>query len=551
MSSDATIRKALVLDALYQVLDNRVFRILAVVIALLIAATFCIGFREDEVVLLFGWRRYDYEQFLQAFPVVGGIAGLQDALGVDLRVALIRSLQRVFVDVVAGYGGIAMSIAATAFFVPRLLEKGLADGLFSKPISRTRFLLACYGTGLLFVAILATTLVVGMHLGLLLVSGYSDPSFLWSILTLCYVFAIVHGVTMLMGVVTRSSVASLLLGVLFFFGNACVHRIWTAKEYAVQFQAEQETDATSDDHDGPPQGVIDGLLLTLDTLHFTLPKTNDASFLADRVRAKVSRNEPDFLDEASQLRIQRAPDGWSLAPAASASEPTLLGQVTKGAQRVASARLDGAVDGFEAWLEIAPAPRGGRLLSERLAEAMKKKPGVGNVQRDAERRRWRGTLVEWTEAQDGEVFTTHVVLVRLDRRVAAVVLRAPSDWEPPGTLANQIDAPPPAPLAIDVSSGSVSSADASGEALPARPKASAATSGQRELASALADTITSDSEVDPLSGAEIQPDIALHAKRFGWTSPLPYNAWFSIASSVAFTALVLALANWRLRRIDF
>jgi ABC-type transport system involved in multi-copper enzyme maturation permease subunit len=540
VNADATIRRALLLDAVYQVLDNRVFRILVVLIALLIGLTFFFGFREDEVVLLFGWRRYDYEQFLEAFPVIRAVAGLQGALGVDMRVALIRSLQRVFVDVVAGYGGIAMSIAATAFFVPRLLEKGLADGLFSKPISRAKFLLACYCTGLLFVVILATTLVVGMHLGLLLVSGYSDTSFLWSILTLCYVFALVHAVTMLMGVLTRNSVASLLLGVVFFFGNACVHRIWSVKEYAVQFQTTVEEQVERRDDDGPSQEVVDGLVVALDALHYALPKTNDAGFLADRVRAKVSRNEPDFFDAPSQLRIQRAPDGWSVAAEDFASAPTVLGQVASNVQRVAVARFEGAADGFEAWLEVAPAPRGGRLLSERLAEKLKSKPGVGSVRRDSDRRRWRSTYVEWIEALDGDPYTTHAVLTRLDERVAVVVVRAPSDWVPPfaGT-ASPVDAPTPR------------DGDSNDDAAPKKPPESPAMAGQRDLALALADSITSDSEVDPFTGTEIQPDIALHAKRFGWTSPLPYNAWFSIASSVAFTALVLLLAAWRLRRIDF
>ena len=53
MSSPSCIaRRALIRDALAQVLDNKVFRILMVLTFLMVALTFVIGFREDEVNLL-------------------------------------------------------------------------------------------------------------------------------------------------------------------------------------------------------------------------------------------------------------------------------------------------------------------------------------------------------------------------------------------------------------------------------------------------------------------------------------------------------------------
>ncbi|HVS10964.1 MAG TPA: hypothetical protein VMS76_13935, partial [Planctomycetota bacterium] len=44
---------------------------------------------------------------------------------------------------------------------------------------------------------------------------------------------------------------------------------------------------------------------------------------------------------------------------------------------------------------------------------------------------------------------------------------------------------------------------------------------------------------------------SLYEHRFGWTAPLKYNAFFSIGSSLAFAAAMLALGWWRLSRIDF
>jgi hypothetical protein len=39
--------------------------------------------------------------------------------------------------------------------------------------------------------------------------------------------------------------------------------------------------------------------------------------------------------------------------------------------------------------------------------------------------------------------------------------------------------------------------------------------------------------------------------RFGWSGAWQYNAWFSLGTTLLFTALVLALGVWKLRRIDF
>jgi hypothetical protein len=42
-----------------------------------------------------------------------------------------------------------------------------------------------------------------------------------------------------------------------------------------------------------------------------------------------------------------------------------------------------------------------------------------------------------------------------------------------------------------------------------------------------------------------------YEKRFGWTAPLRFNAFFSLLSSIAFAALMLGISAWRLSRIDF
>ena len=40
-------------------------------------------------------------------------------------------------------------------------------------------------------------------------------------------------------------------------------------------------------------------------------------------------------------------------------------------------------------------------------------------------------------------------------------------------------------------------------------------------------------------------------RKFGWGGPWEFNAWFSLGTTLAFVAAVLALGLWKLRRIDF
>src|SRR5207244_10891072 len=61
--------KALLADAFYQVLDNKVFRLLVLLSIGLVAPTFLVGFREDGVHFLFGWKTFTYKEFVSAFGV--------------------------------------------------------------------------------------------------------------------------------------------------------------------------------------------------------------------------------------------------------------------------------------------------------------------------------------------------------------------------------------------------------------------------------------------------------------------------------------------------
>jgi len=264
MSARTLAIRGLFQDSALQVLDNKVFRVLLGLALLPILVTFVIGIHEHSFSILFGLWEIDYPNWISM-------------LGDDPRGALLELFIDAVINSFAGGIGVTICVAATAFFVPRMLEKGSADLVFTKPISRSVLYLSRYFTGIFFIALLATFLTVGMYLGVLLASGLSYPAILWSTLTLIYIFALVHGVTMLIGVFTKSTPAAMILGMMFFFGNGCVHTGWQVVDaFTTEENPMSAVIAEGMEEGSPWDTVKDIAVAALDGAHYVLPKTSDA-----------------------------------------------------------------------------------------------------------------------------------------------------------------------------------------------------------------------------------------------------------------------------------
>ncbi|MCC6406711.1 MAG: ABC transporter permease subunit, partial [Planctomycetes bacterium] len=307
---NSNVVRALFRDAYAQVIDNRVFRILLVILGVLVLPTFVIGARPEHLTVLFFWD-YSYDEIFGFFGTAVSSMEHPDRV-------LIQAVQKILTDGLAGSFGIMFGIAATAFFVPRMLEKGAADVVFSKPVSRFALLLTRYFAGLIFAAVLATTMIGGMHLGFLLLSGWSDPGFLWSIPILIYVFAVVHAVSVLVGTVTRSSVAAMLVTLIFFLVNSAVHQAWHLSQRVrgearvVEAELEEtepgDASASSDDEDDT---FLRTAVFMLDTAHFVLPKTTEADFIARSTRLRLERRGYEFWDRDTNFFVAEPPEGFT------------------------------------------------------------------------------------------------------------------------------------------------------------------------------------------------------------------------------------------------
>ena len=526
-------RIALFKDAYYQVMDNWVFRILAVICMVFILIPFVIGLREEGVVIAFGIYEWDYAEI---FERLGG-AGQSGAQSIDLRDQAIAFYMTYVVQMAAGNMGVLFSIAATAFFVPQMLEKGAADVLFHKPLGRLSFYLSRYFAGVLFVVLLSSVLALGNYFGFLVASGHNDPGILMSAPTMTYVFAVIFSVAMFIGVFTRSTVAAILLTVIFFFLNGCVDTAWKGgTEFELQVSqsgigaamnssrsnnGEQGEDKTIEDleEDSP---ILDMLWSTLCAIHHVLPKTGDADIIAKKFRSAI--NAPPFREQGSRLSLLHLPEGLRMGEPSEGRAPReftreeqeALGEVRlvlaseeeSPALRYTLFRRETVKTEKERKGRVRTSTENGSLASTKLQGLIEARLDTGSAG-DPESEE----AVERSNARFGGQGPQAVIGYRLGWNTGegqgrqAVVFRVGEDWI--YTLVVEDESLEPS----------------------------------LERSQEMLDRVGKELGYDANVGA--------YEEAFGLDAPWRYNILFSVGSTLAFVLLMLGLGYWKLRRIDF
>jgi len=130
-----------------------------------------------------------------------------------------------------------LALISTASITPELVRSGAIDTLLSKPIGRVRLLLTKYATGLLFVTLQVGVFAVGSMLVFGLRAGVWEPRLLLAVPIVVVFFSYLYSVQALLGLVTRSSMASLLVTLLFWF---VVFLVNTADGFLVTFRTQAE-----------------------------------------------------------------------------------------------------------------------------------------------------------------------------------------------------------------------------------------------------------------------------------------------------------------------
>jgi ABC-type transport system involved in multi-copper enzyme maturation permease subunit len=499
---------ALFQDSIQQVLDNWVFRLLVILTICMVAPTFLIGFHDDHISLLWNWD-YGYNELTSTLGV---------PIPPDVRAdeMLIKGIQTVVVEGFAGVAGIIFCIAATAFFVPRMLEKGAADTLFSKPVSRATLLVMRYFSGLLFVGVLSFTLVGGMWTGFALVSGYTDTGFMWSAVTLVYLYALLHSFSVLVGTITRSSVAAILLVLMMFMFSGCIHQGWIFKEYAQEsFALEllrtemREEGSGRVDEEEEDSVLLNSLTLTLDTLHYTLPKTSDATTITGMLREAVEGSGPALEDAEAHIVFKDHPEGMELIGSSTPDFEDPVTWVPRDPDTDPRQRVFLKRRGREPEGEAPAEGRVRRLVASRVA---------ANFEDELEAREERGELLDGPNKERAMFGPNQLIAVRWEEGSKADPLYRSrfffhfSDW------LYEIDLTVPRAVMDD--------------------------EGYKKWENDFFMGLS-------LGTEQFRGPMRWYEDEFGWNAPLKFNAFFSIGTSLAFALVCLLISAFKLNRYDF
>jgi ABC-2 type transport system permease protein len=109
--------------------------------------------------------------------------------------------------------GMFLSVFASAGLIPSVLEPGRIELLLSKPVSRTHILLGRYVGNILVVACNVIFLVLGVWTILGVKTGIWSKTFLLSIATSIFIFAVLLSVVVLIGVLFESAALATMITV--------------------------------------------------------------------------------------------------------------------------------------------------------------------------------------------------------------------------------------------------------------------------------------------------------------------------------------------------
>jgi hypothetical protein len=335
---------------------------------------------------------------------------------------------------------------------------------------------------------------------------------LWSALTLVYVFAIAHAFSTLMGVMTRSSVAALLLAILFFVCNGGFQYLWVLKEHSVAVDRVRGASVREDDPNAAKVGAaawLRAVFLVEDVVHYVLPKTNDADVLTQKLRQVVAGDSAVLVDRNGNLAVTRDPAGLqrgspvrdvdlSVAPASWTAN-----EGDKVVARVSIARRS----------RINETKSGGKTRKTRTSSGTASLDFLKSLEERTDlagkpvRTRFpSGTTVRdrvsWTEKRTDGLAAHERAFLALDDWMYEVDFEADPAW----------------------------------------------------LARGEHEKVWPDflEELEPRTDSPTDLDASdWYAKQVDWAAPLKFNAFFSLASSIAFALACLLIARWRLSRIDF
>ena len=189
---------ALLLDAYRELNAKRLFWFVLALTALVVLAFACVGLNQRGVQVL--WWTFDSAVINTSYVPASMFYKLMfDALGIKFWLTWAATI---------------LALVSTAAIIPDFIASGAIELTLSKPIGRLRLLYTKFATGLLFVGLQVSVFTVACFF-ILGIRGESwEPAIFLAIPLVLLFFSYLFSICLLAGLITRSTIASLLLTLL-------------------------------------------------------------------------------------------------------------------------------------------------------------------------------------------------------------------------------------------------------------------------------------------------------------------------------------------------
>jgi ABC-type transport system involved in multi-copper enzyme maturation permease subunit len=307
---------AIFVDAYRRVNAKKLFWLALAISGLVVAAFACLGINDRGLKLLF-WQ-FDNAAFnAKIIPPAEFYKQLFVYGGIGFWLSWLATI---------------LALISTAGIFPDLISDGAIDLFVSRPISRLRLFATEYAAGLLFVTLQVTVFSLASFLVIGLRGGAWEPGLLVAVPVVVCFFSYLFAVCALLGVLTRSTVAALLLTLLFWF---VVYSIGSAEQSILLFETMEKhhagmgpdarsasaglargSDASrppadgedvAADREGSNAGGLEVAHRVLHAIMTVLPKTTETISLLQRwlVRLADLPAQPDSPQQQAMQSAQR------------------------------------------------------------------------------------------------------------------------------------------------------------------------------------------------------------------------------------------------------
>ncbi|MGP1345847.1 MAG: ABC transporter permease [Phycisphaerales bacterium] len=347
--------RALLVDAYRELNAKKMFWIVMVISALIMGAIACLGVYEGGMSVL--WWKFDN-------PVI-------NAVTMPPEVFYKLTFVSFAIPVWLAWGATILALISTASMIPDFVSGGSIELSLAKPIGRIRLFLTKYLCGLLFVVLQVGVFSLGAFLVIGLRGGAWEPGLFLAVPLITVFFSYLFCVCALVGLLTRSTIAALLLTMLFWLLLFAVN-------------------------------TTDGIMLTFDTrAQMTVQRHEER---IERFRELGPQRDAALNAYRDAMASAGLGDAFEAPPlpAEQASEPPVEGE---------SEPSDGSVDERGAfvegvWIPAAPSDNAELRRLQREAESMQNRwarsqryientvePGLEAARRSAEDwSRWQGII---------------------------------------------------------------------------------------------------------------------------------------------------------------